>query len=169
MKRIFIASLIIFSLSATSLFAQQNEEVRQVIASMFEGMKSKNTDLIKAAFQKHRTDLRRIVSACETIGPSLSTAFVPPDFKQTCCEAVSTFAPIRPMARNLCQIRICHGRKAPNHNGAIHSPARRRWRNVYREVESWCPRRDSNSHDLRRRFLKPLRLPFRHSGQRGRV
>ena len=28
----------------------------------------------------------------------------------------------------------------------------------------WCPRRDSNSHTLRRRILNPLRLPFRHSG-----
>ncbi len=28
----------------------------------------------------------------------------------------------------------------------------------------WCPRRDSNSHALRRRILNPLRLPFRHSG-----
>jgi hypothetical protein len=55
MKRTFIASLILFSLSATSLFAQQNEEVRQVIASMFEGMKSKNTNLIKAAFHPDAT------------------------------------------------------------------------------------------------------------------
>lgn len=55
MKRNLIASLIIFSLSTTSLFAQQNEEVRQVIASMFEGMKSKNTDLIKAAFHSDAT------------------------------------------------------------------------------------------------------------------
>ncbi|MCH6198499.1 nuclear transport factor 2 family protein [Aquiflexum sp. LQ15W] len=55
MKRTFIASVILFSLSATSLFAQQNEEVRQVIASMFEGMKSKNTDLIKAAFHQDAT------------------------------------------------------------------------------------------------------------------
>lgn len=30
---------------------------------------------------------------------------------------------------------------------------------------AWCPRRDSNSQALRRRFLKPLRLPFRHSGR----
>ena len=28
----------------------------------------------------------------------------------------------------------------------------------------WCPRRDSNSHALRRGILNPLRLPFRHSG-----
>jgi len=50
MKKALIATLILFSLSASFLFAQQEEEVRQVIASMFEGMKSKNTDLIKAAF-----------------------------------------------------------------------------------------------------------------------
>lgn len=35
--------------------------------------------------------------------------------------------------------------------------------------ESWCPRSDSNRHALRRRILNPLRLPFRHSGQRVRV
>jgi hypothetical protein len=28
----------------------------------------------------------------------------------------------------------------------------------------WCPRRDSNSHSFRKRFLKPPRLPFHHSG-----
>jgi hypothetical protein len=50
MKKILIASLILFSISSTSLFAQQNEEVQRVIASLFEGMKSKNVDLIKAAF-----------------------------------------------------------------------------------------------------------------------
>ena len=33
----------------------------------------------------------------------------------------------------------------------------------------WCPRRESNSHTLRRRILNPLRLPFRHSGNAGRV
>ncbi len=32
--------------------------------------------------------------------------------------------------------------------------------------KGWCPRRDSNSHTLRRRILNPLRLPFRHSGHR---
>lgn len=30
--------------------------------------------------------------------------------------------------------------------------------------EIWCPERDSNPHDLRRRCLRPLRLPFRHPG-----
>src|SRR5690606_16713642 len=34
---------------------------------------------------------------------------------------------------------------------------------------AWCPRRDSNSHALRRRILNPLRLPFRHSGPSGRL
>jgi hypothetical protein len=34
-------------------------------------------------------------------------------------------------------------------------------------VSRWCPRRDSNSHTLRRRILNPLRLPFRHSGHTG--
>lgn len=33
----------------------------------------------------------------------------------------------------------------------------------------WCPRRESNSHTLRRRILNPLRLPFRHSGHAGTV
>ncbi len=28
----------------------------------------------------------------------------------------------------------------------------------------WCPRRESNSHVFRQRFLRPPRLPFRHSG-----
>ena len=55
MKKVIIVSLILFSLPVMSLFAQQNEEVRQVIASMFEGMKSKNTDLIKAAFHPDAT------------------------------------------------------------------------------------------------------------------
>lgn len=55
MKKVIIVSLILFSLPVMSLFAQQNEEVRQVIASMFEGMKSKNTDLIKAAFHAEAT------------------------------------------------------------------------------------------------------------------
>ena len=35
-------------------------------------------------------------------------------------------------------------------------------------VRKWCPRRDSNSHALRRRILNPLRLPFRHSGHAAR-
>lgn len=55
MKKVIIVSLILFSLPVMSLFAQQNEEVRQVIASMFAGMKSKNTDLIKAAFHPDAT------------------------------------------------------------------------------------------------------------------
>ena len=55
MKKFFIASLIVFSFSSSTLFAQKSEEVRQVIASMFEGMKSKNTDLIKAAFHAEAT------------------------------------------------------------------------------------------------------------------
>ncbi len=55
MKKALIATLILFSLSASFLFAQQEEEVRQVIASMFEGMKSKNTDLIKGAFHPEAT------------------------------------------------------------------------------------------------------------------
>jgi hypothetical protein len=55
MKKFLIASLILFSLSQTSLFAQQNEEVKKVIASLFEGMKSKNTDLIKSAFHPDAT------------------------------------------------------------------------------------------------------------------
>ena len=55
MKKVIIVSLILFSLPVMSLFAQQNEEVREVIASMFEGMKSKNTDLIKAAFHAEAT------------------------------------------------------------------------------------------------------------------
>lgn len=29
---------------------------------------------------------------------------------------------------------------------------------------SWCPRRDSNSHTFRQRFLRPSCLPFHHSG-----
>ena len=28
----------------------------------------------------------------------------------------------------------------------------------------WCPRRDLNPHVFRQRFLRPPRLPFRHSG-----
>ena len=36
---------------------------------------------------------------------------------------------------------------------------------VSKSGNAWCPRRDSNSQALRRRFLKPLRLPFRHSGR----
>jgi hypothetical protein len=55
MKKILIASLILFSVSSTSLFAQQSAEVRKVIASLFEGMKSKNTDLIQAAFHPDAT------------------------------------------------------------------------------------------------------------------
>ena len=55
MKKALIATLILFSLSTSFLFAQQEKEVRQVIASMFEGMKSKNTDLIKAAFHPEAT------------------------------------------------------------------------------------------------------------------
>ena len=31
-------------------------------------------------------------------------------------------------------------------------------------ILKWCPRRESNSHVLRQRFLRPPRLPFRHSG-----
>ena len=31
-------------------------------------------------------------------------------------------------------------------------------------ILSWCPRRDLNSHVFRQRFLRPPRLPFRHSG-----
>jgi hypothetical protein len=49
MKNILIACLILCSFSSPS-FAQHSEEVKQVIASMFEGMKSKNTEVIKAAF-----------------------------------------------------------------------------------------------------------------------
>lgn len=55
MKKILIASLILFSVSSTSIFARQSEEVRKVIASLFEGMKSKNTDLIKASFHPDAT------------------------------------------------------------------------------------------------------------------
>lgn len=55
MKKIWIASLILLSLLSSPLLAQQNEEVREVIALMFEGMKSKNTDLIKAAFHPDAT------------------------------------------------------------------------------------------------------------------
>lgn len=33
-------------------------------------------------------------------------------------------------------------------------------------ILSWCPRRDLNSHVFRQRFLRPPRLPFRHSGKR---
>lgn len=31
---------------------------------------------------------------------------------------------------------------------------------------TWCPRWDSNPHELPQRFLRPPRLPFRHSGAR---
>ena len=64
MKKFFIASLIVFSFSSSTLFAQKSEEVRQVIASMFEGMKSKNTDLIKAAF--HPDAMMQTVKSGET-------------------------------------------------------------------------------------------------------
>ena len=32
-------------------------------------------------------------------------------------------------------------------------------------LAKWCPRWESNPHGFTRRFLRPLRLPFRHSGE----
>ncbi len=49
----------------------------------------------------------------------------------------------------------CALRIAESATGCRHLPAM---------ILGWCPRRDSNSHTLRRRILNPLRLPFRHSG-----
>lgn len=47
--KIILPAFLLVSL-ATSAFAQEEKEVEKVIASLFEGMKTKNTELLQAAF-----------------------------------------------------------------------------------------------------------------------
>jgi hypothetical protein len=52
--------------------------------------------------------------------------------------------------------KVGHGGRGPNAEGARDESERT-------AISSECTRRDLNSHDLRRRNLNPVRLPFRHS------
>ena len=60
-------------------------------------------------------------------------------------------------SRNWCMTRATHSGGTPFIAGH------------QQQILRWYPRSDSNRHDLRRRILNPLRLPFRHSGLSIRV
>ena len=58
--------------------------------------------------------------------------------------------------RRICLYReLVHQRSTENKKGLLKA-------SLYHV--KWCPRRDLNPHVFRQRFLRPPRLPFRHSG-----
>ena len=59
-------------------------------------------------------------------------------------------------SRHICLYReLVHQRSTENKKGLLKA-------SLYHV--KWCPRRDLNPHVFRQRFLRPPRLPFRHSG-----